>query len=290
MSMPQASLLLYSPKGETHLHSNSPLIVARDLRRYFRVRVDGDGIGDAVRRFFRPQYREIRALDSVSFDVLRGESVGYIGLNGAGKSTTIKLMCGVLVPTAGSITVGGLEPHRHRATIARRIGLMMGQRSQLLWDLPVRESFSLLGRIYDLRAATYRANLQRLTEALDIGDLWDTPARTLSLGQKTRCDLALTFLHSPEVVFLDEPTIGLDVLARERIRDFLNGEKERGITIFLASHDLDDLEIVADRVMLVHRGRLLFDGDQSGLRDAIGGTPGTLEETVKRFYKEAELG
>jgi ABC-2 type transport system ATP-binding protein len=272
------------------LHSDSPLIVASDLRRHFRVRVDGEGIGDAVKRFFRPQYRVVKALDGVSFTIGRGESVGYIGLNGAGKSTTIKLMCGVLVPTSGTVTVGGLTPYKDRIATARRIGLMMGQRSQLLWDLPVRESSFLLGRIYGLRPDVYRANVKRLQDVLDIGGLWDTPARTLSLGQKTRCDLALTFLHDPEAVFLDEPTIGLDVLARERIRDFLRQEKDRGVTIFVASHDLDDLEIVADRVMLVHQGKLLFDGTQEGLREVIGGRPGTLEETVKRFYKEAELG
>lgn len=272
------------------MHSNSPLIVASDLRRHFRVRVDAEGIGDAFKRFFKPEYRVVKALDGVTFAIGRGESVGYIGLNGAGKSTTIKLMCGVLVPTSGTVTVGGLEPHKSRTATARRIGLMMGQRSQLLWDLPVRESFFLLGRIYDLKADVYRVSVKRLLDVLDMGDLWNTPARTLSLGQKTRCDLALTFLHDPEVVFLDEPTIGLDVLARERIRDFLRQEKDRGVTIFLASHDLDDLEIVADRVMLVHRGKLLFDGTQEALRDVIGGRPGTLEETVKRFYKEADLG
>ena len=269
---------------------DSAIIVANDLRRYFRIRIDGDGVLDSVKRFFWPTYRTVKALDGISFEIRRGEAVGYIGLNGAGKSTTIKLMCGVLVPTSGYVRVAGMEPHRCRMAIARRIGLMMGQRSQLLWDLPVRESFYLLGRIYDLRPADYRASVDRLLDILDIGSLWDVPVRGLSLGQKTRCDLALTFLHQPDVVFLDEPTIGLDVIARERIRDFLRSEKERGTTIFLASHDLGDLEIVADRVMLVHRGRLLFDGTLSELFQAIGGNPATLEEAVKRFYKEASLG
>lgn len=272
------------------MHENPTLIVARDLARHFRIKVDGEGFRQAVGRFFKPEYRLVKALDGVSFRIAPGESVGYIGLNGAGKSTTIKLLCGVLVPTSGSVTVGGQEPHRHRTANARKIGLMMGQRTQLLWDLPVRESFDLLGRIYDLKPTEYRANVRRLLDALDIDDLWNTPARTLSLGQKTRCDLALTFLHNPMAVFLDEPTIGLDVLARERIRGFLRQEKDRGATIFLASHDLDDLEIVTDRVMLVHQGKILFDGTQDGLRAVIGGRPGTLEETVKRFYKEADLG
>ncbi|QUL99260.1 MAG: ATP-binding cassette domain-containing protein [Candidatus Fermentithermobacillus carboniphilus] len=268
----------------------SPVVVAEELTRYFRVRLDGEGFLQKVSRFFKPDYRLVKALDGVSFTIHAGESVGYIGLNGAGKSTTIKILCGVLVPTSGKVTVLGVEPFRHRTENARRIGLMMGQRTQLLWDLPVRESFDLLGRIYDLRRETYRANRDRLVEALDIGDLMDTPARMLSLGQKTRCDLALTFLHDPAVVFLDEPTIGLDILAREQIRDFLRAEKKRGVTIFLASHDLDDLEIVTDRVMLIHRGRIMFDGTQEELRRVTGGTLGSLEDTVRRFYREAELG
>lgn len=270
--------------------ADSPLIVASDLSRCFRVRVDGNGAVDSLRRFLKPLYTVVKALDSVSFEIRRGEAVGYVGLNGAGKSTTIKLMCGVLVPTSGEVRVAGMEPHRRRIAVSRRIGLMMGQRSQLLWDLPVRESFYLLGRIYDMKPADYRASVERLVDTLDIGSLWNTPVRTLSLGQKTRCDLALTFLHRPEAVFLDEPTIGLDVIARERIRDFLRSDRERGTTIFLASHDLDDLEIVADRVMLVHRGKLLFDGTKVGLLQAIGGNPCTLEDAVKRFYKEASLG
>ncbi len=267
-----------------------PVIVAENLTRHFRVRLDGDGFRERTKFFFRPEYRTVKALDGVSFTVRPGESVGYIGLNGAGKSTTIKLLCGVLVPTSGKVTVAGIEPHRHRTQNARRIGLMMGQRTQLLWDLPVKESFTLLGKIYDLAPETFKNNRDRLLDALDIGSLMDTPARMLSLGQKTRCDLALTFLHNPAAVYLDEPTIGLDVFARERIREFLQSEKRQGVTIFLASHDLDDLEIVADRVLLIHRGRILFDGTQAGLRDISGGQLGSLEDTVKRFYREAKLG
>lgn len=268
----------------------SPIMVAENLARHFRVRVDQEGFFGRISSFFNPKYRLIKALDGVSFTVHPGESIGYIGLNGAGKSTTIKLLCGVLVPTSGRVVLDGLEPFRNRTKIARRIGLMMGQRTQLLWDLPVRESFDLLGRIYDLRRETYLANRKRLLDALDIASLMDTPARMLSLGQKTRCDLALTFLHDPVVVFLDEPTIGLDILARERIRDFLKAEKKRGVTIFLASHDLDDLEIVTDRVMLLHRGQLLFDGTKDALREFTGTAVGSLEDIVRRFYKEADLG
>lgn len=275
----------------THERSREePVIVATDLSREFKARLDGEGFGERVRRFFRPEYRTVRALDSVSFSIWPGEAVGYIGLNGAGKSTTIKLLCGVLVPSSGKVTVLGLEPYKHRTANARRIGLMMGQRTQLLWDLPVKESFRLLGKIYDLSPETYKNNMERLVEVLDIGSLMDTPARMLSLGQKTRCDLALTFLHDPQIVYLDEPTIGLDVLARERIRDFIRHEKERGVTVFLASHDLDDLEIVTERIMLIHQGQILFDGPQKDLQQIVGGPLRTLEDTVKQFYREAHLG
>ncbi len=249
--------------SSTHPQAEEPIIVVTELSREFRVRLDGEGFKDRVKRFFSPEYRTVKALDNVSFSIRPGESVGYIGLNGAGKSTTIKLLCGVLVPSSGKVTVMGLEPYRHRTANARQIGLMMGQRTQLLWDLPVKESFRLLGKIYDLRPEVYKTNLERLVEALDIGSLMETPARMLSLGQKTRCDLALTFLHDPRIVYLDEPTIGLDVLARERIRDFIRHEKERGVTVFLASHDLDDLEIVTERVLLIHEGKILFDGSQT---------------------------
>ncbi len=267
-----------SPKND------SAVIKAEGLTRYFRVRLDGDGFAGRIHSFLRPQYRVVKALDGVTFQVNGGESVGYIGLNGAGKSTTIKLLCGVLVPTSGTVHILGAEPYRNRVPNARKIGLMMGQRTQLLWDLPVKESFSLLGKVYDLSPTHYRTNVERLVASLDIGALWDTPARMLSLGQKTRCDLALTFLHNPSVVFLDEPTIGLDVFARDSIRAFLNHEKSRGTTIFMASHDLDDLEIVSDRVILLHQGKLLFDGAQETLKGLAGKQFVSLEDTVKQFY------
>lgn len=283
---------LFNRRENRFLHSSTaePVILAGNLTRHFHIRLDGEGFSGRLKSFFRPEYRTVKALDGVSFGVSAGESIGYIGLNGAGKSTTIKLLCGVLVPTAGKVSVAGLEPYRNRTRLARNIGLLMGQRTQLLWDLPVKESFNLLGRIYDLPRDVCRSNMRRLLDVLDIGSLLETPARMLSLGQKTRCDLALTFLHNPSVVFLDEPTIGLDILARDRIRDFLREEKARGVTIFMASHDLDDLEIVADRVMLIHFGKILFDGTQEALRRLTGGPLGSLEDTVKRFYREADLG
>ncbi len=275
-----------------------------NLKRHFKVRIEGDTFSERFSSFFHPSYRTVKALDGISLSVYRGESVGYIGLNGAGKSTTIKLLCGVLVPTAGEIRVFGREPHRNRTLNAGRIGLMMGQRTQLLWDLPVKESFLLLGKIYALNPAEFKSNLEMLVEALDIAGLWDTPARVLSLGQRMRCDLALTFVHNPEIVFLDEPTIGLDVFARDRIRQFLNIMRSRGTTVFLASHDLDDLDAVTDRVILLHKGQIVFDGPkeqlEASLNDrimpgpvqdtAVGPTQKmTLEEMVKQFYGSGGL-
>ncbi|MGI6628658.1 MAG: ABC transporter ATP-binding protein [Bacillota bacterium] len=277
---------------------HGPIISASNLKRYFKVRIEGDTFGERINSFFRPSYRIVKALDGVSFTICQGESVGYIGLNGAGKSTTIKLLCGVLVPTSGEIRTLGKEPHKNRTANANRIGLMMGQRTQLLWDLPVKESFVLLGKIYGLKPFDYKANVEMLLDTLDITTLWDTPARMLSLGQRMQCDLALTFLHNPEIVFLDEPTIGLDVFARDNIRGFLNMMRTRGVTIFLASHDLDDLDAVTDRVILLHEGRIVFDGPKESLEarvkervtKATGTTHSgmTLEEMVKQFYRNGE--
>jgi len=265
------------------------VIVVEDLRRYFKVRIEGVGFSGKLKSLLHPSYKVVKALDGITFRIRRGECVGYIGLNGAGKSTTIKTLCGVLVPTSGRVIVNGIEPYRQRTLNARKIGLMMGQRTQLLWDLPVRESFLLMSKVYDLGPDVYRKNIELLSEWLGIKELWDTPVRMLSLGQRVRCDLALTFLHDPEIVYLDEPTIGLDVFARESIREFLKAMKKRGVTIFLASHDLDDLEAVAERVILLHRGKIVFDRTSLDLHEKLGGEKMSLEEMVKRFYRGGEM-
>ncbi len=202
--------------------------------------------------------------------------VGYIGPNGAGKSTTIKMLTGILVPSAGTISVAGLDPQRQRTRLARRVGVVFGQRTTLWWDLPLRESFDLLQRIYRVDAARHRANLAQFTELLDLGPLLDTPVRQLSLGQRMRGDIAAALLHDPEVVYLDEPTIGLDVVSKAQLRDFLlETNRERGVTILLTTHDLVDIERLCSRVMVIDHGQLVFDGSQHALHK-LGGSRRTL--------------
>ncbi|MDQ7794732.1 MAG: ATP-binding cassette domain-containing protein [bacterium] len=249
----------------------SCLIEAHDLTREFRVAETPEGFLGGLRGFLKPRYRLVQALAGASFRIDRGEAVGYIGLNGAGKSTTIKLLCGILAPTRGRVTVAGIDPHRRRLENAGRIGLVVGQRTQLWWDLPVRESFQLLRRVYRVPLAAYRANVALFHDLLDLGSIWNTPVRLLSLGQRMRADLAAVFLHDPPMVYLDEPTIGLDVLAKAAVRQFLKEiNRTRGVTLLLATHDLRDLALTCPRVLMVHRGRILYDGGQEELLGRYG--------------------
>jgi len=212
------------------------------------------------------------AVDHVTFDIEPGSIVGYIGANGAGKSTTIKMLTGILVPTEGEISVCGLEPARDRKHLALRIGAVFGQRTQLWWDLPLRESFDLLRHVYRVEERRHRANLERFTELLDLAPLLDVPVRQLSLGQRMRGDLGAALLHDPELVLLDEPTIGLDVVAKERIRGFVRElARESGTTVLLTTHDMGDIERLSDRVLVIDHGHLIYDGDLESLRRAFGG-------------------
>lgn len=249
----------------------SCLIEAHDLTRAFRVAEAPEGFLGGLRGFLKPRYRLVQALEGASFRIERGEAVGYIGLNGAGKSTTIKLLCGILAPTRGRVTVAGIDPHRRRTENARRIGLVAGHRTQLWWDLPVRESFHLLRRIYEVPERVYRSNLDLFNDLLQLDRIWSTPVRLLSLGQRMRADLAAAFMHSPPVVYLDEPTIGLDVLAKAAVRGFLKEiVRTRGVTLLLATHDLRDLALTCPRVLMIHRGRILYDGSQDELLSRYG--------------------
>jgi ABC-2 type transport system ATP-binding protein len=203
----------------------------------------------------------VRAIDELSVSIASGEVVGYIGPNGAGKSTTIKMLTGILVPTAGRITVAGLDPQRRRIELARRVGVVFGQRTQLWWDLPLRDSFSLLRYVYRADPARHAANLASFVELLELGPFLDTPVRQLSLGQRMRGEITAALLHDPVVVYLDEPTIGLDVVSKARVREFLATlNRERGVTVLLTSHDLDDVELLCSRLLVVDRGRLVHDG------------------------------
>jgi ABC-2 type transport system ATP-binding protein len=231
----------------------SAIIEVDDLRRTFVVR--------RRRGRLRRERHEVRAVDGVSFEIGAGEAVGYIGPNGAGKSTTVKMLTGILVPTSGRLRVAGLDPSARRTELARHIGVVFGQRTGLWWDLPLRDSYELLGRIYRVPRRTYEANLERLVDLLDLGPLLEQPVRQLSLGQRMRGDIAAALLHDPRILYLDEPTIGLDVVSKARLRQFLRElNAERGTTILLTTHDLVDIEQVCRRVMVIDHGRLVFGG------------------------------
>ena len=214
----------------------------------------------------------VRAVDGISFEIEAGMVVGYIGPNGAGKSTTVKMLTGILVPSAGRISVAGCEPSRQRIQLARRLGVMFGQRIQLWWDLPLVDSFLLLRHIYKVPAGRHRENLDRFRELLDLDGFLNTPVRQLSLGQRIRGELTAAMLHDPEIVLLDEPTIGLDIVARERVREFLvEVNQERGVTVLLTTHDLDDIERLCSRLLVIDHGRLIYDGDLEALKQRYGG-------------------
>jgi ABC-2 type transport system ATP-binding protein len=215
----------------------------------------------------------VAAVDGVSCSIAPGECVGYIGANGAGKSTTIKMLTGILVPTSGSIRVAGVDPSRRRTQLARRIGVVFGQRTTLWWDLPLRDSFDLLQKVYKTDPERHRANLAEFVELLGLGDLLGTPVRQLSLGQRMRGDIAAALLHDPEILYLDEPTIGLDVVSKGRLRDFLRTlNAERGITLLLTTHDLQDIEALCRRVIVIDRGTAVYDGTLAGLHQQGGST------------------
>jgi ABC-2 type transport system ATP-binding protein len=244
----------------------------RELSKHFFIAKHRHGVLGALRNLLSRERIVVKAVDSVSFAIERGELVGYLGPNGAGKSTTIKMLTGILVPTAGSLTVNGLVPWRKRVEYTRRIGVVFGQRTNLWWDLPVIESLDLLKHIYNIPRDRYDRNLKMFTELLDLEEFLNTPVRSLSLGQRMRVDLAAALLHDPEVVFLDEPTIGLDVVAKERIRAFIREmNAQRGVTVILTTHDLGDVEKLCKRVLMIDHGQLLFDGLLSELQERFGG-------------------
>ncbi len=270
------------------------------LRKDYRIAVHHRGFWGALRNLVEIRYDVVRAVDGISFSIQPGEFVGFVGPNGAGKSTTIKILTGVLEPTDGSVTVNGLVPRRDRIEHTRGIGVVFGQRTQLWWDLPVTESYDLLRHIYSVPEAEYRAQRDRLCELLEVGPLLDTPVRKLSLGQRMRCELAAALLHAPRMLFLDEPTIGLDVVAKETVRTFLAAEnRERGTTVLLATHDLSDVERLCPRMILIDRGALVYDGPLEAIRrrfgaerelrvDFEGAAPAELPDSVEEHERGPE--
>jgi len=256
--------------------SGSPIIQATNLTRSFHRPVKQPGMIGALRHLVRPEYADFTAVDSVDLAIMPGESVAYVGPNGAGKSTTVKLLTGILVPSGGEVTVCGLTPFEHRKENARNIGVVFGQRTQLWWDIPVLESFRLLGDIYEIPADEYKRAFDELVDVLDLGSLLTVPARQLSLGQRMRCDLAASLIHSPPVLYLDEPTIGLDVAVKARFREFIRFmHRQRGLTVMLTSHDLGDIEELCDRMVMIDKGRIVYDG--------------ALAEVTRRFGYEQQI-
>lgn len=245
-------------------------IVVENLIKTYRVAEREPGAFGAVRAFARPRYRTVTALGGVSFSLAPGELVGYIGPNGAGKSTTVKVLAGILVPDSGRCEVLGRIPWRDRIAHVRRIGVVFGQRSQLWWDLPVADSFDLLKDIYAVPAADHARLKAELVERLDLGALLDVPVRQLSLGQRMRCELAASLLHAPDILFLDEPTIGLDAVSKLAVREFVKTlSRERGVTVILTTHDMDDIEALCTRVLVIAGGRILSDGPLEALRAQV---------------------
>lgn len=247
------------------------MIEVKGLNKQFRTPVVKEGRFAGLRTLFTREYRLKEAVKDINFTIGKGEFVGYIGPNGAGKSTTIKMLTGILHPSSGEVKINGINPHKQRRQVAKRLGVVFGQRSQLWWDLPVKDSYDILAHMYKVAPADKEKRLAELGELLELKEFWLTPVRKLSLGQRMRADIAASMLHDPDVLFLDEPTIGLDVTAKRSIRGFLkrlNHEYEK--TILLTTHDMDDIEQLCERVMVINHGELSYEGTIPHLRDKIG--------------------
>ena len=261
------------------------MIVMKNICKTYRVARRNAGFREAVKSFLHREYDTVTALDNVSFSIADGETVGYIGPNGAGKSTTIKILSGILTPDSGECLVDGRIPWKDRIGHVARIGVVFGQRSPLWWDVPVDDSFELLRDIYSIPSDVYRRNRDELTELLDLGKLLKTPVRQLSLGQRMRCELAASLLHSPDILFLDEPTIGLDAVSKIAVREFIvRLNRERKTTVILTTHDMQDIEAITRRIILIGRGSILLDGD---LSDIAG--RGDLDHTVAELYRSYDI-
>jgi len=247
------------------------MICVEGLNKTFRVAKRSAGFMAAAKAMFKREYTKIEALRNVSFNINEGEIVGYIGPNGAGKSTTIKIMSGILVPDSGKCSILGRTPWKERVAHVSNIGVVFGQRSQLWWDVPVVDSFELLKDIYKIPREEYRKNLDMLVDTLDISGFMNNPVRQLSLGQRMRCEIAASLLHSPRILFLDEPTIGLDAVSKVAVRNFIKTiNKEKNVTVILTTHDMSDIEALAERIILIGKGRILYDGSLEDLRKRFG--------------------
>lgn len=267
------------------MNQTLPMIEATGLHKHFRTPVVKGGRLSGLRTLITREYRTKEAVKDISFTIQKGDFVGYIGPNGAGKSTTIKMLTGILHPSSGQVKINGMDPHRQRRQVAKRLGVVFGQRSQLWWDLPVKDSYDILAHMYKVTSRDKEKRLEELGELLDLKEFWLTPVRKLSLGQRMRADIAASMLHDPDVLFLDEPTIGLDVTAKRSIRGFLKRlNSEFGKTILLTTHDMDDIEQLCSRVMVINDGQLSYEGTTLQLRHKIG-LPTRIRVTFQGSYQ-----
>ena len=247
------------------------LIEVENLVKTYKIMQKQDGLVGYFKNLIRPKYKELTAVKGINFNIEEGELVGYIGENGAGKSTTIKMLTGLLTPTSGKVIVNGIVPNEKRIENNKNIGAVFGQKTQLWWDLPVIESLRLIKQMYKLPDGEYRKNLKKFTEILELDELLDKQVKNLSLGQKMRCEIAATFIHNPKIVYLDEPTIGLDVFVKENIRKFIKDiNKEKNTTVILTTHDLKDIEDVCNRIILLDKGTIIYDGEKQKFKDTHG--------------------
>lgn len=249
------------------------MITVENLSKEFRINKKYEGLGGTVKSFFSREYTVKKAVDNLSFHIGKGEMLGYIGLNGAGKSTTIKMLSGLMIPTEGKCIVNNMIPYKNRKKYTKNIGVVFGNRSQLWWDLPVSESFSVLQKIYEVPKNDFKERLDFLKGILDLDEFYLTPVRNLSLGQKMRADLAASMLHNPSVLFLDEPTIGLDIIVKERIRRAIKKiNRETNTTVLLTTHDLDDIEEICNKIIVIDKGKKIFDGNLEQLKNEYAKT------------------
>lgn len=262
------------------------MITMQQVCKSYRIAKRNAGFGEACKALFQREYETVHALRDVSFTINDGEMVGYIGPNGAGKSSTIKILSGILTPDSGTVLVDGRIPYKNRKEHVSRIGVVFGQRSQLWWDVPVIDSFELLKDIYSIPDTQYKDSLEELTELLNLGEILRTPARQLSLGQRMRCEIAASLLHRPKILFLDEPTIGLDAVSKLAVRDFIRKQNlAHGTTVILTTHDMQDIEALASRIILIGKGQILMDGT---LEDIKRGDA-NIDETVAELYRSYDI-
>ena len=249
------------------------IISVKDLSKTFKKPIRDEGLKGMIKGLFSRKYEEVHAVDGISFDIQEGEIVGYIGANGAGKSTTIKMMCGILHPTGGSVTVDGMDFDKSRQKINKEMGVVFGQKTQLWWDIPLIETFKILKSIYEVPDDVYNERFEYLCELLDLNSFLTQSVRSLSLGQRMRADFAAALIHSPKIVYLDEPTIGLDVLVKDKIRGAIKElNKKYGITVILTTHDMKDIEELCNRIIIIDKGKILYDGSLANIKYRFGNT------------------